>query len=49
MHDTETDLLLNYIAQQRDGVINATFGLTDAQAACRPTAAAGCPHPRSWA
>jgi hypothetical protein len=31
-------LLLAYIAQQREGIINATYGLRDDQAASRPTA-----------
>src|SRR5262245_12130816 len=37
MHADETELLLAYIAQQRDGIIYATYGLTDEQAASRPT------------
>lgn len=31
-HTDEAQLLLAYIAQQRDGVRNAAFGLTDEQA-----------------
>jgi uncharacterized damage-inducible protein DinB len=34
----ERDLLLAYIAQQRDGLRNAAFGLTDEQAALTPSA-----------
>jgi uncharacterized damage-inducible protein DinB len=34
----ERDLLLAYIAQQREGVRNAAYGLTDAQARLAPTA-----------
>jgi uncharacterized damage-inducible protein DinB len=34
----ERDLLLAYIAQQRDGIRNATYGLTDDQARLTPTA-----------
>jgi uncharacterized damage-inducible protein DinB len=37
MHTDEIELLLAYIAQQRDGIVNATYGLTDAEAASRPT------------
>jgi uncharacterized damage-inducible protein DinB len=37
MHTNELELLLAYIAQQRDGIINATHGLTDEQAASKPT------------
>lgn len=40
MHTNETDLLLNYLALQRDGIINATYGLTDTEAASRPTVSA---------
>jgi uncharacterized damage-inducible protein DinB len=36
----ERDLLLAYIAQQRDGLRNAAFGLTDEQAALTPSASA---------
>lgn len=36
----ERDLLLAYIAQQRDGLRNAAFGLTDEQARLTPTAGA---------
>jgi hypothetical protein len=36
----ERRLLLAYIAQQRDGVRNAAFGLTDEQARLAPTASA---------
>src|SRR5215210_5163676 len=34
----ERELLLAYIAQQRDGLRNAAFGLTDDQARLTPTA-----------
>jgi len=34
----EKALLLAYLAQQRDGICNAAFGLTDAQARQTPTA-----------
>ena len=34
----ERELLLAYIAQQRDGIRNAAYGLTDAQARLTPTA-----------
>ena len=34
----EKTLLLNYIAQQRDGIRNAAYGLTDEQARLTPTA-----------
>src|SRR5262245_44239505 len=34
----ERELLLAYVAQQRDGVRYAAFGLTDAQARLTPTA-----------
>jgi uncharacterized damage-inducible protein DinB len=34
----EQALLLAYVAQQRDGIRNAAFGLTDEQARCTPTA-----------
>jgi uncharacterized damage-inducible protein DinB len=37
MHANEIELLLAYIAQQRDGILNATYGLTDEQAATQPT------------
>ena len=37
MHTNELELLLAYIAQQRDGILNATYGLTDEQAASQPT------------
>ena len=37
MHTNETELLLAYIAQQRDGIIYATHGLTDEEACTRPT------------
>ena len=37
MHRNETDLLLAYIAQQRDGIIYAAHGLTDEEATSRPT------------
>jgi uncharacterized damage-inducible protein DinB len=37
MHVEETELLLAYIAQQRDGIVYATHGLTDDEAASRPT------------
>jgi uncharacterized damage-inducible protein DinB len=37
MHADELELLLAYIAQQRDGILNATYGLTDEQAATQPT------------
>src|SRR5215218_2605309 len=36
----ERELLLAYIAQQRDGIRNAAFGLTDEQARLTPTAGA---------
>ena len=36
----EKTLLLSYIAQQRDGIRNAAFGLTDEQARLTPTAGA---------
>jgi uncharacterized damage-inducible protein DinB len=36
MRTNEVELLLAYIAQQRHGIINATHGLTDEQAACKP-------------
>jgi len=39
-HTDERSLLLAYIAQQRDGLRNAAFGLTDAQARLTPTAGA---------
>ena len=34
----ETSLLLGYLAQQRDGIRNAAYGLTDEQARLTPTA-----------
>ena len=34
----ERDLLLAYVAQQRDGIRNAAYGLTDAQARLTPVA-----------
>ena len=34
----EKSLLLSYLAQQRDGIRNATYGLTDEQARLTPTA-----------
>jgi uncharacterized damage-inducible protein DinB len=37
MHRNETDLLLAYIAQQRDGIVYAAHGLTDEEATSRPT------------
>jgi uncharacterized damage-inducible protein DinB len=37
MTSNEIDLLLAYIAQQRDGIVYATHGLTDEEAASRPT------------
>ena len=37
-HTDERQLLLGYLAQQRDGVRNAAFGLTDEQARLTPTA-----------
>src|SRR4029079_9075209 len=37
MHRNETELLLAYIAQQRDGIIYAAHGLTDEEATSRPT------------
>jgi uncharacterized damage-inducible protein DinB len=37
MHANELELLLAYVAQQRDGILNATYGLTDEQAASQPT------------
>ncbi len=37
MHTNETELLLAYIAQQRDGITYATHGLTDEEANTRPT------------
>jgi uncharacterized damage-inducible protein DinB len=37
-HTDERELLLAYIDQQRDGVRNAAFGLTDEQARLTPTA-----------
>lgn len=40
MPTNETDLLLSYLAQQRAGIINATHGLTEEQAASRPTQSA---------
>ncbi len=36
--DDERDLLVAYITQQRDGLRNAAYGLTDAQARLTPTA-----------
>jgi uncharacterized damage-inducible protein DinB len=36
--DDERELLLAYIAQQRDGIANAAYGLTDEQARLTPTA-----------
>jgi uncharacterized damage-inducible protein DinB len=36
----ERQLLLSFIAQQRDGVRNAAYGLTDEQARLRPTVGA---------
>lgn len=35
--DDERDLLLAYITQQRDGLRNAAYGLTDEQARLAPT------------
>lgn len=37
-HTDERELLLAYVAQQRDGIRNAAFGLTDEQARLAPTA-----------
>src|SRR5215204_942180 len=37
-HTDERELLLAYIAQQRDGIKYAAFGLTDEQARITPTA-----------
>ena len=37
MNDDELEPLLAYIAQQRDGIVYATHGLTDDEAASRPT------------
>jgi hypothetical protein len=37
MHSNEAELLLAYIAQQRDGIVYAAHGLTDAEAASQPT------------
>jgi uncharacterized damage-inducible protein DinB len=37
MHSNEVELLLAYIAQQRAGIVYATHGLTDAEAASRST------------
>jgi uncharacterized damage-inducible protein DinB len=37
-HADERQLLLAYVAQQRDGVRNAAYGLTDEQARLTPTA-----------
>ena len=37
MTSNEIDLLLAYIAQQRDGIVYATHGLTDAEASSSPT------------
>ena len=37
MSSSETDLLLAYLAQQRDGIINAVYGLSEEQATSRPT------------
>jgi hypothetical protein len=37
-HDNEIDLLLGFIAQQRDGIRYAAYGLTDEQARLTPTA-----------
>ena len=46
----ERELLLAYVAQQRDGVRYAAFGLTDEQARLTPTAGplsiGGLMHPR---
>ncbi|MET0458815.1 MAG: DinB family protein [Ilumatobacteraceae bacterium] len=39
-HADETELLLAFITQQRDGIKNAAFGLTDEQARLTPTAGA---------
>ena len=38
VHTDECELLLAYIDQQRDGIRNAAFGLTDDQARLAPTA-----------
>jgi len=38
MTSNEVELMLAYVAQQRDGIVYATHGLTDAEAASRPTA-----------
>jgi uncharacterized damage-inducible protein DinB len=38
VHPDETELLLGYIEQQRDGIRFAAFGLTDEQARLTPTA-----------
>lgn len=38
VHPDECELLLAYIAQQRDGIRNAAYGLTDDQARRAPTA-----------
>lgn len=37
-HDDQTDLLLAYLEQQRAGIRNAAFGLSDEQARLAPTA-----------
>jgi uncharacterized damage-inducible protein DinB len=42
MHANETDLLLAYIAQQRDGIVYATHGLTDEEATSRPAVSGLC-------
>jgi uncharacterized damage-inducible protein DinB len=39
-HADERELLLAFVAQQRDGIKNAAFGLTDEQARLTPTAGA---------
>src|SRR3954452_14456526 len=42
MHENETELLLAYIAQQRDGIVYATHGLTDEEATSRPAVSGLC-------
>ena len=37
-HADERELLLAFLAQQRDGIRNAAYGLTDEQARLTPTA-----------
>ena len=44
----ERDLLLAYVAQQRDGIRNAAYGLTDEQARLTPVATDGARPCSAW-